>query len=87
VCLEGGLDKIGVTEGGSTKNFTVPSNDYTSEQLKSLGKLILTLRTKYGTVDKIVELYGHNEFEAHKTCPNFDVAVWFTMGTIKDYIE
>tara|TARA_R110000803_G_scaffold84087_2_gene150251 strand:+ start:6773 stop:7246 length:474 start_codon:yes stop_codon:yes gene_type:complete len=85
VCLEGGLERVG--SPNDTLYTTEPSNDYTPVQLKSLGKLILTLRTKYGTKDKIVELYGHNEFDSHKTCPNFDVIIWFTMDVIKDFVR
>lgn len=82
-CKGHNADSIGVClEGGLIPDTKEPSKDYTAQQLKSLGNLILTLRSKYGTKDRVIALYGHNEFDTEKTCPNFDVIVWYSLGTL-----
>lgn len=46
-------------------------DDRTPDQKRALLMLIEILRS---TIENPLKVHGHNEFNSHKTCPNFNVA-------------
>lgn len=49
----------------------VGNKDFTPAQLRTLGEICRSLMKRYGLTAK--DVYGHCEFEPHKTCPNIDM--------------
>jgi len=47
---------------------------FTTLQWQALQALLKELEAKHPHA----AVYGHNEFNSHKTCPNFDVPQWIT---------
>lgn len=66
VCLVGGLEKL---ENGKTFSKA----NYTDSQWASLRELVTQLQQNYPAAT----VHGHQDF-AHKACPCFDVAAWWT---------
>ena len=54
--------------GGGNGGF-----DYTRHQMDTLQMLIHRLLNKYPGAS----VRGHNSYDAHKTCPNFEVEIWW----------
>lgn len=48
-------------------------DQFTNEQWRSLEGLVLSLTSEYPDA----EVLGHCDLNEHKTCPNFDVSVWW----------
>lgn len=64
ICMAGGV---------SEKDVSVPEDNFTKPQLKSLKGLVLKLQEKYPTA----RIQGHRDFSGvHKACPSFNVAAW-----------
>ncbi len=55
-------------EGGHGSRF-----DFTRVQMDALGYLLSGLLLKY----KKAVVRGHNDYDPHKTCPNFDAKRWW----------
>lgn len=53
----------------------VGRSGFTGEQFRSLRKLIQELNGRYS----IIKITGHSTYNAHKTCPNFDVEGWWRL--------
>jgi hypothetical protein len=77
-CLSHNHDSVSVCWVGS-KYMTI-------EQKHALKVLCLSILKKYGlTTDKI---YGHCEFNKHKTCPNFNsVTTFMNMRFFRNFLE
>lgn len=58
----------------------IGSDQFTMEQWQALRVLVSGLLALYPES----ELYGHRDFNPHKTCPCFDVEHWFNSGMIPD---
>ncbi|MDQ6974820.1 MAG: N-acetylmuramoyl-L-alanine amidase [Mariprofundaceae bacterium] len=52
----------------------IGSHQFTVQQWQALQQLVCELEANHPTA----EVYGHNEFNSHKTCPNFYVPQWIT---------
>jgi N-acetylmuramoyl-L-alanine amidase len=61
VCLVGGIDN----EGEAEANFT-------KEQWDQLGRVVRAFKAEYPHAT----VHGHNEYDAGKACPSFDVQKW-----------
>jgi N-acetyl-anhydromuramyl-L-alanine amidase AmpD len=66
--------------GGVDKNNR-PENNFTEEQFKAMRRLLRYYTTKY---PKAV-VVGHNELDAGKACPSFNVQEWLKEQTWYDY--
>ena len=55
--------------GGQDKDTRQPKDTRTAEQKESLNKLLNWLKERHTEAD----VYGHNDFDKNKTCPNFSV--------------
>ncbi len=53
--------------------------DYPAPQLDSLRQLIKDLRVSYSSAVVV----GHNTFREDKTCPNFNVPLWWEENTLE----
>ena len=47
---------------------------FTPLQFEALERIVRGLQATYNIDDRMV--FGHRDFDKHKTCPNFDVSVW-----------
>lgn len=63
-------DSIGICLVGGKSQDNEPENNFTEKQFKSLAQLIRMYRVTYGAD---LPVYGHSDFSAYKTCPNFNV--------------
>jgi N-acetylmuramoyl-L-alanine amidase len=64
-------NSIGICMVGGKGLNDIPDCNFTAIQWKNLRTLVERLRQEY-----TVEVAGHRDFDAHKTCPNFDVKAW-----------
>ena len=69
-CYGKNKSSIGVCVVGGKDNYTgEPKDTRNKEQRESITKLLGWLQDKYPNT----EVYGHNEFNKGKSCPNFSV--------------
>lgn len=52
---------------------------FTTAQFISLAKLVYDLQVKYNISD--IDIYPHNHFNQHKTCPNFELKEFMEFKT------
>lgn len=67
--------------GGMNRSKTGPELNFTDAQYKSLRKLIDQWKKEHYPGAKVS---GHTDFDAHKTCPNFDAGLWYETGELKE---
>ena len=73
-----GVALFGGHGSAETDQFT---EHFTPEQDKALGKLLLDLHRKFGTLT----VSGHNQFAA-KACPGFNVRAWYGLPSTSPII-
>lgn len=70
------LSEKGIHCAGQNSNSIgiclVGQRQFTEYQKQSLMNIIISLSNRYGLYDK--DIFGHNNFNKNKTCPNMDIA-------------
>lgn len=80
------LSKEGVSDddlrsiGGMTADKKGPEINYTDAQYTALREVLEEQQELFGDD---TEVKGHTDFDSGKTCPNFDAALWFETGELK----
>lgn len=57
-----------------------PEINYTDAQYTALREVLEEQQELFGDD---TEVKGHTDFDSGKTCPNFDAALWFETGELK----
>jgi N-acetylmuramoyl-L-alanine amidase len=66
--------------GGMTADKKGPEINYTDAQYTALREVLEEQQELFG---EDTEVKGHTDFDSGKTCPNFDAALWFETGELK----
>jgi len=61
---------------GSIGICMIGIDEFTEEQFVGLGQLVIGLIEQFGL--SVDDVYGHRDFDTHKTCPNFDVKLFIS---------